>query len=52
LQLYLDMTKRDIKEIGWEVVDWLDLPQDRDKWQFIANMNLSVPEDVENFLTG
>jgi hypothetical protein len=35
-------------------VDWIDLPQDRDKLQFVANvvMNLLVPEDVENLLTG
>jgi hypothetical protein len=35
-------------------VDWIDLPQDRDKLQSVANMvmKLLVPEDVENFLTG
>ena len=35
-------------------MDWIDLPQDRDKLQSVANtvMNLLEPEDVENFLTG
>jgi hypothetical protein len=34
----------DIKEVGWEGVDWIDLAQDRDMWQDPTNkvMNLRV----------
>jgi hypothetical protein len=35
----------DFKEIGWELVDWIHLAQDRDQWRAIVNtaMNLQVP---------
>ena len=34
-------------------IDWIDLAQDRDRWQVIVNieMNLWGPENVRNFLT-
>jgi hypothetical protein len=33
--------KMDLREIGWDGVDWIDLAQDRDHWR--AVMNLRVP---------
>jgi hypothetical protein len=35
----------DLKEIWCEVMDWMHLSQDRDKWQAVVNtvMNLRVP---------
>jgi hypothetical protein len=35
----------DLREIGWDGVDWSELTQDRDKWRALANtvMNLRVP---------
>ena len=37
--------KRYIKEIGCGGMDWIDLTQDRDRWQALVNavMNLRVP---------
>jgi hypothetical protein len=34
-----------IREIGWDGMDWIDLPQDRDQWKALVNvvMNLRVP---------
>jgi len=34
-----------LREIGWEVADWIHLAQDRDKWRSVVNvvMNLRVP---------
>jgi len=34
-----------LKEIGWEGMNWIDLPQDRDRWWTVLNvvMNLLVP---------
>jgi hypothetical protein len=35
----------DLREIGWDCVDWGDLAQDRDQWRALVNMvmNLRVP---------
>jgi hypothetical protein len=40
-----DNIRMDLTEIGWEVVGWIHLAQDRDQWQAVVNtvMNLSVP---------
>jgi hypothetical protein len=34
-----------LREIGWGVMDWIDLAQDRDQWRALVNrvMNLQVP---------
>jgi hypothetical protein len=35
----------DLLEIGWGVVEWISLPQNRDNWRALVNavMNLRVP---------
>jgi hypothetical protein len=42
---WVDNTKMDLKEIGWDGMDWIDLAQDRDQWWALVNtvMNLRVP---------
>jgi hypothetical protein len=37
--------KKDLREIGWGGVDWIDLAQDRNQWRTLVNMvmNLRVP---------
>jgi hypothetical protein len=37
--------KMDLREIGWDGIDWIDLAQDRDQWRALANttMNFRVP---------
>jgi hypothetical protein len=41
----VDNIKMDIREIGWDVVDWTDMAQDRDQWRALLNtvLNLRVP---------
>jgi hypothetical protein len=42
----VDNIKIDLREIGWDGVDWVDLAQDRDQWRrALVNkvMNLRVP---------
>jgi hypothetical protein len=41
-----DNIRIDLREIGWEVVDWIHLVQDRDQWCVLMNMavNLWVPK--------
>jgi hypothetical protein len=35
----------DLKEIGWDVMDWIDLAEDGEEWRALVNtvMNLRVP---------
>jgi hypothetical protein len=42
---WVDNIKMDLREIGWEGVDWMELAQDRDQWRALVNtmINLRVP---------
>jgi hypothetical protein len=42
---WVDNIKMDLKEIGSDGVDWIDLAQNRDQWRALVNtvMNLRVP---------
>jgi hypothetical protein len=42
---WVDNIKMDLREIGWDGMDWIDLSQDRDQWRALVNavMNLRVP---------
>jgi hypothetical protein len=39
-----DGIRTDLREIGWGSVEWIQLAQDRDRWQALVNtvMNLRV----------
>jgi hypothetical protein len=41
----VDNIKMDLREIGWDGTDWIDLAEDRDQWRALVNtiMNLRVP---------
>jgi hypothetical protein len=41
---WVDYIKIDLREIGWDGVDWIDLAQDGDQWRalVITVMNLRV----------
>jgi hypothetical protein len=40
-----DNIRMDLREIGWEGVDWIHMAQDNDQWRAVVNtvMNLRVP---------
>jgi hypothetical protein len=42
---WVDKIKIDLRETGWDGVDWIELAQDRDQWRALVNtvMNLRVP---------
>jgi hypothetical protein len=37
--------KIDLRETGWDDMDWIDLAQDKDQWRDLVNteLNLRVP---------
>jgi hypothetical protein len=42
---WVDNIIKDLREVGWDGMDWIELAQDRDKWRALVNtmMNLRVP---------
>jgi hypothetical protein len=45
--------KIDLREIGWDGMDWIELAQDRDQWRGLVNtvMNFRVPQNAGKFLS-
>jgi hypothetical protein len=43
--MWVDNIKLDLREKGWDSMNWIDLAQDRDQWRTLVNtvMNLRVP---------
>jgi hypothetical protein len=41
----VENNKMDLREIGWDGVDWIYMAQDRDQWRDLVNtvLNLRVP---------
>jgi hypothetical protein len=34
--------KMDLREVGWRGMDWIDLIQDRDRWQAVVNVVINL----------
>jgi hypothetical protein len=51
---WVDNIRMDLREIGWDGVDWMDIAQDRGQWRALVNtvLNLRVPLIAGGFLTG
>jgi DNA-binding PadR family transcriptional regulator len=37
-----DNIKMDLRDIGWDGMDWIDLTQDRDQWRALANTVMNI----------
>jgi hypothetical protein len=42
---WVDNIRMGLVEVGWGDVDWIGLPQNRDRWRVLVNflLNLRVP---------
>jgi hypothetical protein len=42
---WVDNIKMDLRETGWDGMDWIDLAQDRNQWRALVNtvMNFRLP---------
>jgi hypothetical protein len=51
---WVDHIKMDLREIGWDGVDWIDRAQDRNQWRALVStvLNLRVPLNARKFLSG
>jgi hypothetical protein len=51
--MWVDNIKMDLRKIGWDGMDWIDLAQDRDQWRALVNtvINLRVPYNARKFLS-
>jgi hypothetical protein len=32
----------DLQEVGWRVMDWIDLARDRDRWRALVNAVMNI----------
>jgi hypothetical protein len=39
---WVDNIKMDLREIGWDSMDWIDLAQDRGQWRALVNAVLNL----------
>jgi hypothetical protein len=49
-----DNTRMDLREVGWEGVDWMDVAQDRDQGRALVDTVMKlwvVPQNAGNFMT-
>jgi hypothetical protein len=51
---WVDNIKMDLREIGWDRVDWMNMAQGRDQWRALVKtvLNLRVPLNAGKFLRG
>jgi hypothetical protein len=36
----------DLNEIGWQVVDWINLAQERERWRFMLHWAFNPPDNA------
>jgi hypothetical protein len=39
---WVDNIKMDLREIGWDGMDWIDLVEDKDQWRALVNMVMNL----------
>jgi hypothetical protein len=39
---WVDNIKTDLREIGWDGMDWIDLAQNRNQWRALVNTGMKL----------
>jgi hypothetical protein len=42
IRSWVDNIKMNLREIGWDGMDWIELAQDRGQWRVLVNMVMSL----------
>jgi hypothetical protein len=42
----VDNFKMDVREIGWNRLDWFDMTQDRDQWRALVNTGVEPSDSI------
>jgi hypothetical protein len=50
---WVDNIRMDLGEVGWGDVNWIGLPQERNRWRALENsvLNLRVPRNARKLLS-
>jgi hypothetical protein len=40
---WIDNIKMDLRDIGWDSMEWIDLAENRDQWRALVNMVMNLP---------
>ena len=44
---WVDNIKMDLQEVGRQGMDWIDLAQDRNRWQALVNVLMNFPQKLQ-----
>jgi hypothetical protein len=42
VECQVDNIKMDLRDIGWDGVDWMDMDQDREQWRALVDIVLNL----------
>jgi hypothetical protein len=53
-RIWVNNIKMDLRETGWDDMDWINVARDRDQWRALVDtvMNLRFPQYSGNILSG
>jgi transposase len=44
---WVDSVKMDLRDIGWDGTDWIDLAEDRDRWSALVNTVIEPSDSIK-----
>jgi hypothetical protein len=47
---WVDNIKMDLREVGWDGMDWIDLAEDKDQWRALVNTVMNLRGSLKLFV--